>query len=138
MKKFFKNLDVTYTGVFFIFAGLSHFFYTELLASVVPNIFPMKVLLVYLTGIVEIILGTLFLFDKFRKVSSIFMTILVSIFLSVHIEMLVNYQIYVDAYRLDLITEQPIVFFIGRVFVQLLLIFDLKYKMRFYRFKYTK
>ena len=65
MERFFRNLDITYTGVFFIFAGLSHFFYTDLLASVVPAIFPMKVLLVYLTGVAEIIFGTLFLFDNF-------------------------------------------------------------------------
>ncbi|NQY79056.1 MAG: DoxX family membrane protein [Candidatus Caenarcaniphilales bacterium] len=122
MEKFFKNLDVTYTGVFFMFAGLSHFFYTDLLASVVPAIFPMKVLLVYLTGIAEIILGALFLFESFRKIAALAMTFLVTVFLSVHIEMLLDYKVYVDAYKLDLITDQPVVFFIARVFVQLLLI----------------
>ena len=38
-----------------------------------------------------------------------------------HMEFL-DYKVYVDAYKLDLITDQPVVFFIARVFVQLLLI----------------
>ena len=122
MERFFRNLDITYTGVFFIFAGLSHFFYTDLLASVVPAIFPMKVLLVYLTGVAEIIFGTLFLFDNFRKFAAQAMTFLVTVFLSVHIEMLLDYKAYIDAYKLDLITDQPVVFFIARVFIQVLLI----------------
>ena len=122
MEKFLRNLDVSYTGVFFMFAGLSHFFYTDLLASVVPAIFPMKVLLVYLTGVAEIILGALFLLDYFRKFAAQAMTFLVTVFLSVHIEMLLDYQVYVDAYKLDLITDKPVVFFIARIFVQVLLI----------------
>lgn len=122
MEKFLRNLDVSYTGVFFMFAGLSHFFYTDLLASVVPAIFPMKVLLVYLTGVAEIILGALFLLDNFRKFAAQAMTFLVTVFLSVHIEMLLDYQVYVDAYKLDLITDKPVVFFIARIFVQVLLI----------------
>ncbi len=122
MEKFFRNLDVTYTGLFFIFAGLSHFLFTDLLASVVPKIFPMKVLLVYLTGIAEIILGSLFLFVSFRKIAVMALTFLVTVFLSVHIEMLLDYKVYVDTYKLDLITDQPVVFFIARIFVQVLLI----------------
>ena len=53
-----------------VFTGISHFFFTKGMALMMPDFLPAKVLLVYVTGILEMLLGLGLCFSGTRKISS--------------------------------------------------------------------
>jgi len=53
-----------------LFTGISHFFFTKGMVLMMPDFLPAKVFLVYVTGILEILLGLGLCFPKTRKISS--------------------------------------------------------------------
>ncbi|MFC0524933.1 hypothetical protein ACFFGV_15245 [Pontibacillus salicampi] len=50
--------------------GMSHFFMASSFQQMLPDFIPYKSLVVYLTGIIEILLGIGVVFNRFLKVSS--------------------------------------------------------------------
>tara|TARA_B100001094_G_scaffold63839_1_gene59815 strand:- start:108 stop:491 length:384 start_codon:yes stop_codon:yes gene_type:complete len=69
MEKMFKSISVFIMSFFYIMIGLSHFKNPEWYIQIIPPVLPMKLELVYLSGIFEIILGLLLFFKKTRPLA---------------------------------------------------------------------
>ena len=72
----------------YIFAGLMHFIKPKMYMRIMPKYLPNHKLLVYLSGIAEIVLGIGVCFDATRKLSTFGIILMLGLFLSVHFYML--------------------------------------------------
>ena len=57
-------------GVLYVVAGLAHFVAPNVYAQVVPPVFPRPVLLVYLSGVAEVVLGLGVMYARTRRVAA--------------------------------------------------------------------
>lgn len=72
----------------YIVAGLLHFIKPRIYLRIMPRYLPNHRLLVYLSGIIEIILGSLLLFEKTQLLSCYLIIAMLAAFLLVHFYML--------------------------------------------------
>ena len=70
MKSKIKTLSIILMTLFYIMAGINHFINPDWYVRIVPPILPFKTAIVYISGILEIILGTLLIFPKRRFIAS--------------------------------------------------------------------
>ena len=70
MKSNIKTLSIIIMTLFYIMAGTNHFINPDWYVRIVPPILPFKTAIVYISGILEIILGTLLIFPKRRFIAS--------------------------------------------------------------------
>ena len=70
MKSKIKTLSIILMTLFYIMAGTNHFINPDWYVRIVPPILPFKTAIVYISGILEIILGTLLIFPKRRFIAS--------------------------------------------------------------------
>lgn len=56
-------------GILFLFTGIGHFIETEPMAQMLPSWVPERVLLVYLSGILELAIAVGFLVPRFRRMT---------------------------------------------------------------------
>ena len=70
MKSKIKTLSIIIMSLFYIMAGTNHFINPDWYVRIVPPILPFKTAIVYISGILEIILGTLLIFPKTRFIAS--------------------------------------------------------------------
>ena len=57
-------------AAFFVLAGLNHFIKPDFYLKIMPPYLPWHLLLVYLSGVVEIVLGLLLLLPKFTRAAA--------------------------------------------------------------------
>ena len=69
MKSKIKTLSIIIMTLFYIMAGTNHFINPDWYVRIVPPILPFKTVIVYISGILEIILGTLLIFPKTRFIA---------------------------------------------------------------------
>ncbi|HEX8019021.1 hypothetical protein [Mucilaginibacter sp.] len=67
------------------FASLGHFMFTKGMAMMMPSFIPFKGALVYLTGIMEIILGALLIINTTRHIAGIILLIMFVVMLPANI-----------------------------------------------------
>jgi len=84
MKIVWKVLQVL-LALFLIYAGVKHFLTPEFYEPFVPAFLPAKTVIVYLSGVVEIVLGVLLFVPKYTKKAATGVIVLMLIFLPVHI-----------------------------------------------------
>lgn len=78
----------------FILAGLNHFINTDFYVRIMPPYLPWPVLLVYLSGVAEIVLGLLLPVAKFTRVAAWgLIALLVAVF-PANIHMALNHELY--------------------------------------------
>ena len=70
MKFKIKTISIIIMSLFYIMAGTNHFINPDWYVRIVPPILPFKTAIVYISGILEIILGTLLIFPKRRFIAS--------------------------------------------------------------------
>ena len=70
MKSKIKTLSIILMTLFYIMAGTNHFINPDWYVRIVPPILPFKTAIIYISGILEIILGTLLIFPKTRFIAS--------------------------------------------------------------------
>ena len=70
MKFKIKTISIIIMSLFYIMAGTNHFINPDWYVRIVPPILPFKTAIVYISGILEIILGTLLIFPKTRFIAS--------------------------------------------------------------------
>ena len=63
IQSFFRYL----LGLLFVAAGVNHFWHTAFYVSMMPPYLPEHLLLVYLSGAIEISLGVLLLFHRWKR-----------------------------------------------------------------------
>jgi uncharacterized membrane protein len=88
--KYFKmNLFQIYLmGSIYIFLGIFHFTHTDFYKPMMPKFLPKHELLIYMSGLLEILLGLGVLFQSTRNSALISIILMLVVFLVVHINML--------------------------------------------------
>jgi uncharacterized membrane protein len=80
--------------LFFVLAGFNHFIKTAFYLKIMPTYLPWHPLLVYLSGVFEIVLGLLLLTRKFTRVAAWgLIALLVAVF-PANIHMAINHGLY--------------------------------------------
>ncbi len=64
-----KTISIIIMSLFYIMAGTNHFINPDWYVRIVPPILPFKTAIVYISGILEIILGSLLIFPKTRFIA---------------------------------------------------------------------
>jgi len=59
-----KSISIIIMSLFYIMAGLNHFFNPDWYMRIVPPILPFKLGIVYFSGIAEIVLGALLIYPR--------------------------------------------------------------------------
>jgi len=84
MKIVWKVLQVI-LSLFLIYAGVQHFLNPAFYEPFVPAFLPAKTIVVYLSGVVEILLGLLLFIPKYTKRAAMGVIILMLVFLPIHV-----------------------------------------------------
>lgn len=79
-------------GLFWILAGLNHFWEPAFYLSIMPSYLPRPEALVALSGATEMIVGVMVLFAKSARLGALFIYLHLALFMMVHIDMVVNYS----------------------------------------------
>ena len=72
-------------GLFLIFGGIQHFIKPDFYIPFVPKFLPLTMPIIYVSGIVEIVVGVLVLIKKYAKIGAWGILILMLLFLPIHI-----------------------------------------------------
>ena len=64
-----KTISIIIMSLFYIGAGISHFFNSDWYVRIVPPILPFKVAIVNISGVFEVVLGFLLIFPKTRFIA---------------------------------------------------------------------
>ena len=64
-----KTVSIVIMSLFYIVAGINHFINPDWFVRIVPPILPFKAALVYVSGVFEIVLGSLLIFPKTRFIA---------------------------------------------------------------------
>ncbi|WP_431294113.1 DoxX family protein [Pedobacter sp. P26] len=75
-------------ALFYVLAGCNHFLSIAVYYVIMPKWLPAPGFLIYFSGILEIILGFLLLFNKTRKLASVLIILMLIAFLPAHIYMI--------------------------------------------------
>ena len=84
MKVVWKVLQVL-LAVFMIYAGIQHFIKPLFYKPFVPDFLPFEISIIYISGLIEIILGVSLLIPKYAKLASTGILLLLLLFLPIHI-----------------------------------------------------
>ena len=74
----------------YILAGILHFLFPRMYQRIMPDWIPEKKIMVYLTGVLEVVLGVALFFPAFRNPALYGIILLLISFLPVHTNMLRN------------------------------------------------
>lgn len=81
-------------AVFFVLAGVNHFINTAFYLKIMPPFLPWHLLLVYLSGVIEIVLGVLLLLPRFTRAAAWGLIVLLIAIFPVNIHMAFNHVLY--------------------------------------------
>ncbi|MBA3243383.1 MAG: DoxX family membrane protein [Acidobacteria bacterium] len=81
-------------AAFFVLAGLNHFINPDFYLKIMPLYLPWHLLLVYLSGVVEIVLGLLLLLPKFTRAAAWGLIALLVAVSPANIHMAINQELY--------------------------------------------
>lgn len=95
-------------AILFISAGILHFTNPDFFVRIVPPFLPAPLLLVYLSGICEILLGILLLVPKFSRFAAFGLIALLIAVFPANIYMAINPNIFADYNPLMLYLRLPI------------------------------
>ena len=84
MKVVWKVLQVL-LAVFMIYAGIQHFIKPLFYTPFVPDFLPFEISIIYISGLLEIILGVFLFIPKYAKLASTGILVLLLLFLPIHI-----------------------------------------------------
>lgn len=84
MKILWRILQVL-LALFLIYAGVQHFLKPAFYEPFVPAFLPAKTMVVYASGVVELVLGILLLIPKYTKMAATGIIVLMLVFLPIHI-----------------------------------------------------
>src|SRR5688500_7768375 len=91
----FERSGTIAMSVMLLFTATGHFLYTEGMARMLPSFIPLKILMVYFTGLLEILAAVGLLIRRFRKLTSVLLIIFFILVLPANIHAAleeVNYQ----------------------------------------------
>ena len=68
--KYIKLITVYFMSIAYTYVGVRHFIDPDFFLAIMPNYLSMHLFFVYLTGLMEVVFGTLLAFRKTRKFAS--------------------------------------------------------------------
>lgn len=92
MKAMIKTFLVYIMGLFYVIAGINHFLYPDFYKKMIQNFLPFPLAIVYLSGLVEIILGLGVCIPETRSVSAIGIVLLLIAIFPANINMALHPQ----------------------------------------------
>lgn len=101
MRKFKLILKYLF-AIVFVVSGLNHFINAQFYVTIVPPYLPHALFLVYLSGVLEIILGTLLLAPKFTRAAAWGLIVLLIAVFPANIHMAVNHDLFPDHFAATL------------------------------------
>jgi uncharacterized membrane protein len=72
-------------AIFMFMGGLQHFLKPDFYIPFVPTFLPFTMAIIYLSGLVEIVLGLMLIFKKYARMAALGIFILMILFLPIHI-----------------------------------------------------
>jgi len=111
------------TALFYIGVGITHFFAVNFLVEIIPDILPAKMILVYLSGFIQIVLGIALLNKNTRKQSACLIALMLVVYLWVHVDMLIQKDYFIETLNLTNYIANPDIFFYGRIALQFVMIY---------------
>jgi uncharacterized membrane protein len=91
-----KKVSLYLMMVLYISAGINHFLNTHFYEAIMPGYIGLHNLLIYISGVCEIMLGVLLLPQNTRKLSALLIVGMLIVFLWLHVQMLIDYWKYSD------------------------------------------
>jgi len=83
-------------GLFYLTAGINHFWHPGFYLNIMPPYLPWHEALVYLSGVSEIVLGLLIFSPRYRSLAAWGIIAMLIAFMPVHIHMVMNPHLYSD------------------------------------------
>ena len=96
----------------YVVAGIFHFIKPKMYMRIMPNYLPNHKLLVYLSGVAEIVLGIALCIPSLKNIAIILIIGMLAVFLAVHIYMLTNKKASAGLPLWVLILRLPLQFFL--------------------------
>ena len=106
--KSFKGIVRVLFAAFFVIAGVTHFTNREFFISIVPPYLPWPEMLVYVSGVVEIVLGVLLLVPSMMRIAAWGLIALLIAVFPANIHMAMNPQLYPDTPYTALLIRLPL------------------------------
>lgn len=86
MKRLFWNIVKIILALFMIYGGVQHFVKPNFYMPFVPSFLPYPIAVIYVSGIIEIVIGfTLLVNKKYAKLAALGVLVLMILFLPIHI-----------------------------------------------------
>jgi len=85
-----KNIWLLVMCVVYVGAGINHFIHPQFYLKIMPWYLPGPLMLIYISGVCEILLGFGVLPLKTRKISAILTIVMLALFLIIHVQMLMD------------------------------------------------
>lgn len=86
MKKLFWNIIRIILALFMIYGGVQHFIKPYFYLPFVPSFLPYPIVIIYISGVIEIVLGIVLLLNKkYAKLGALGVLVLMILFLPIHI-----------------------------------------------------
>jgi len=98
----FKKINHIIIPIFYIGAGINHFWHPQGYYKIIPYYLPYHVFINQFSGAAEIILGVLFLFSKTRTLAAYGIIVMLIAFIPAHIVMIQNGFCLINGYCLPL------------------------------------
>jgi len=99
-----------FLAVLFILAGFNHFINPTFYLKIMPPYLPWHLLLVYLSGLLEVAFGVLLLTSKFHRIAAWGLIALLLAVFPANIHMAVNHQLFPEYGSLALWSRLPLQF----------------------------
>jgi len=99
-------------GVAFILAGINHFVNPDFYLNIMPPYLPWHLFLVYLSGLLEVVLGVLLLIPKTQRFAAWGLIILLLGVFPANIHMALNTELYLELKPMLIYMRLPIQFLI--------------------------
>lgn len=84
MSKIWEGLRII-LSLFIIVGGIQHFLNPNFYFPFVPNFLVYKLVIIYMSGVVEILFGLLLLINKYKSLGALAVLILMIVFLPIHV-----------------------------------------------------
>ncbi len=86
-----KNISFYLMILLYILAGANHFYNPHFYDAIMPAYIGYHMLLIYVSGACEILLGALLIPQYTRKIAAILIIIMLIVFLWLHVQMVIDY-----------------------------------------------
>lgn len=89
-----RTLSAWIMGLAYIATGINHFRDPEFYLKIMPPYMPAHELMVQLSGVAEIVLGVMMFIPRYRKLAAWAIITMLIVFMTVHIHMVMNPQLF--------------------------------------------